>query len=93
MRPNQSIRCEEFACQDVRHESYYLVDFDLEPDAIHLLVVAEAAPARPEDGFYAGNQALFWQTTQLAFQDAGYNFQSTGELLQRGVYLTTMDKI
>jgi uracil-DNA glycosylase len=69
-----------------------MVDFDFELASIRLLLIAEASPARLEDGFYAGDQALFWQTTQLAFQDAGYNFQSAIELLEHGVYLTTAVK-
>jgi hypothetical protein len=92
MRIASAIHCKEFPCQDVRHESYSLVNFDLDPAAIRLLLIAEAAPARLEDGFYAGAQALFWQTTQLAFQDAGYDFQSADDLLEHGIYLTVAVK-
>jgi hypothetical protein len=92
MRLDRSIHCKEFPCQDVLHESYYMADIDFDPAAIRLLLIAEAAPARLDDGFYAGDQALFWQTTQLAFQDAGYDFQSAEDLLDHGIFLTTAVK-
>lgn len=92
MRVAAVIQCKDLPCQDVHHESYSLADIDLDPAAIRLLLIAESAPNHPEDGFYAGDQALFWQTTQLAFQDAGYDFQSTGDLLEHGIYLTAAVK-
>jgi hypothetical protein len=63
MPADQSIHCEDFPCRDVRHECYHLADID--PASVKLLLISETAPARLEDGFYAGDQALFYDPSMF----------------------------
>jgi uracil-DNA glycosylase len=92
MRINQSIACHDFPCLDVKHEGYTIPSLDLDPEAISLVLISEAAPQDPADHYYAGGEPLFEQTTVLAFQDAGANVSSIQDVLDLGVYLTTAVK-
>ncbi len=92
MRTNQCIGCKAFPCTDVRHEGYVVPDIDLDPERISIALISEAAPAAASDYYYAGAEALFQQTTLLAFQDAGENVSSIEEIIGLGVYLTTAVK-
>ena len=92
MRVSQSIGCREFTCADVRHECYVVPDIDLQPDAVSLVMISEAAPPDSGDHYYADGEPLFQQTTLLAFQDAGAQVSSIQDILQMGVYLTTAVK-
>lgn len=92
MRPCDQVRCERFPCQDVDHQAYRIPPIELDPDAVRLVMVAEAAAPQPGDDFYAPGSPLFAQTTLLAFQDAGVSVFSLQELLDLGVYLTTAVK-
>jgi uracil-DNA glycosylase len=65
---------------------------DLAVEEISLVMIAEAAPVERQNYFYAGGDALFAQTTLLAFKDAGIPVSSVKELLESGVYLTTAVK-
>ena len=92
MRPNTCIECHGFPCADVRHECFVVPDINVQPERIAIVVIAEAAPAQCSDYFYAGQNALFAQTTILAFQDAGAAVASVADIVERGVYLTTAVK-
>ncbi|MBI4926993.1 MAG: uracil-DNA glycosylase [Anaerolineae bacterium] len=56
------------------------------------MLISECAPADPADGYYAGPEALFVQTTLQAFRDAGAAVESIEDLLSMGVYLTSAIK-
>ena len=86
------VRCRDFPCRDVRDGVYQVPELGLDPARISIVIISEAAPARPEDWFYAGGDALFAQTTVLAFQDAGADVTSFQDVLDLGVYLTTAVK-
>jgi uracil-DNA glycosylase len=92
MRIDQCVGCKAFPCQDVRHESYSVPGIDLDPEAISIVLISEAAPAEASDDYYAGEGSLFAQTTRLAFQDAGVRLSSIQEIVDQGVYLTTAVK-
>lgn len=92
MRVNQHIACQGFPCTDVDHGGYIVPGVTVKPEGISIFMIAEAAPADPGDYFYAGNQALFLQTTLQAFNDAGARVGSVRDLLDLGVYLTTAVK-
>ena len=92
MRPAALVRCASFPCVDVVHESFVVSTVDVDPDLIDIVMVSEAAPARLEDWFYAGPDALFAQTTVQAFRDAGEDVQSVSDIRELGVYLTTAVK-
>jgi len=92
MKTNYLIQCVDFPCLDTRRESYLVSDVDIDPAKVTILLISEASPENPTDYYYAGEKALFAQTTLLAFQDAGAKVQSMQELLHLGVYLTTAVK-
>jgi uracil-DNA glycosylase len=86
------IECSSRPCADVAQERLLVPGVELQPDLIEVVMVAEAAPARLEDWFYAGPEALFAQTTVQAFRDAGEDVASVEDILELGVYLTTAVK-
>ncbi|MFH1523755.1 MAG: uracil-DNA glycosylase [Chloroflexota bacterium] len=92
MKPSSVIQCADFPCLDTRRASYFIPDVDIDPAKVSILLISEAAPENPADGYYAGPEALFARTTLLAFQDAGAKVSSIQDVLDMGVYLTTAVK-
>jgi uracil-DNA glycosylase len=92
MQVSKLISCQEFPCADVRHECYIVPDVEIEPEKISIVMISEAAPASPDDYYYAGGDSLFQQTTVQAFNDAGADVSSIQDILDMGVYLTTAVK-
>jgi len=92
MQVSQFIGCEGFPCADVRHECYIIPGIDVKPDEISIVMISEAAPANPDDYYYAEGNSLFQQTTVQAFNDAGAVVSSIQDILNLGVYLTTAVK-
>ncbi len=92
MRMNECVGCEAFPCADVQHEGYLVPDAEVRPDDVSIILISEAAPARPSDYYYAEGDPLFQQTTVLAFNDAGVGVSSIQDLLEHGVYFTTAVK-
>jgi len=92
MKAGNYIQCTDFPCLDTRRESYLVPAVDIDPAKVSILLISEAAPETPADYYYAGENALFAQTTVLAFQDAGAKVQSVEDILDLGVYLTTAVK-
>ncbi len=92
MKVSQFIGCQGFPCADARHECYIIPGIDVEPAEISMVMISEAAPANPDDYYYAAGDALFRQTTVQAFNDAGAVVSSIGDILNLGVYLTTAVK-
>jgi uracil-DNA glycosylase len=92
MKTASSVQCLDFPCLDTRRASHLIPGVDIDPVNVSILLLSEAAPTNPIDYYYAGENALFAQTTLLAFQDAGVNAKSMQELLDLGVYLTTAVK-
>jgi uracil-DNA glycosylase len=76
----------------VRHDVYAVPTVDIKPAHIAIILISEAAPANPNDYYYARGNPLFARTTLQAFDDAGVKVASIKDLLQRGVYLTTAIK-
>ena len=92
MRVTEYAGCKTFPCTDVRHECYTVPDIEVKPENVSIMMISEAAPANPSDYYYAGGEALFQQTTLLAFNEAGAEVSSMQDLLDLGVYLTTAVK-
>ena len=92
MRTYQRVRCEHFPCADVRHDVYAVPTVEVKPERVSIVLISEAAPADPNDYYYARGNPLFARTTLQAFDDAGVKVASSKDLLQRGVYLTTAVK-
>jgi hypothetical protein len=92
MRVSDCVFCDSFPCQDVNHEVHCIPGIDLKPEAITMMMISETPPKEARDDFYAGSEALFAQTTLMAFKDAGLNADAIEDLLARGIYLTTAIK-
>jgi uracil-DNA glycosylase len=84
--------CQDFPCQDVRHEGYVIPNIDLDPHKIRVAMISEAAPESLSDYYYAAGEPLFQQTTLLAFQDASAPVKRFQDILDLGVYLTSAVK-
>jgi uracil-DNA glycosylase len=92
MQISSCVGCQDFPCTDVRHECYVVPGVEIDPEKVSIVLISEAAPAEPADYYYAGGNALFEQTTVQAFNDAGAEVASIGDILNLGVYLTTAVK-
>jgi hypothetical protein len=92
MRVCDFVHCETFPCQDVRHDCHQIPDREVAPERVSLVLISEAAPPNPADGYYAAGEPLFAATTLQAFRDAGLAVASIQELVDRGIYLTTAVK-
>lgn len=100
MRVCDAVSCQGFPCEGVDHAGYRVPAIDLDPDAVRVLLISEAAAPDPADDYYAMSMdadsaervPLFEQTTVLAFRDAGADVESIGDILGLGVYLTTAIK-
>ncbi|MGD1157779.1 MAG: uracil-DNA glycosylase family protein [Terriglobia bacterium] len=92
MRVSQCVKCRDFPCADVKHECYAVPAVNVQPEAISVVMISEAAPVNRDDYFYAQGDPLFQKTTVQAFNDAGAKVSSTKDILDRGVYLTTAVK-
>jgi uracil-DNA glycosylase len=92
MKPNGIVKCVDFPCTDTNRLGYLVPGVEIDPAGVSILLISEAAPANPEDAYYAGADALFARTTLLAFQDAGAKVESIADILNSGVYLTTAVK-
>lgn len=92
MRVNDHIQCTQLPCADVNTDRYLVPDVVVQPEKVRIVLISEAAPPNLRDNYYAGENALFAQTTLQAFSDAGARFKSTQELLDFGIYMTTAIK-
>jgi uracil-DNA glycosylase len=92
MKPSSQVNCFDFPCLDTRRSGYYIPDVNVEPDRVSIMLISEAAPEKHTDHYYTGGNALFTQTTLLAFQDSGAKVQTLQDILDLGVYLTTAVK-
>ena len=92
MKVSEHIRCMEYPCIDVKHESFVIPDIDQKPDDVSMIMISEAAPADSADYYHAGDDALFARTTVQAFQDAGADISSFQDILDKGMYFTSAVK-
>ncbi|MHC1781988.1 MAG: uracil-DNA glycosylase family protein [Anaerolineaceae bacterium] len=92
MKINQLISCDGFPCPGMKHGSYTIPEIEINPETITAVMIAEASPHDPADGFYAAGDPLYLRTTLQAFQDAGLHLSNVQEILDLGFYLTTAVK-
>ena len=92
MKINDLVKCSDFPCRDTRQSGYLVPAVEIDPAAVKILLISEVAPANPADYYYAGADALFANTTLLAFQEAGAQVACMQDILDLGVYLTTAVK-
>src|SRR3972149_5260384 len=92
MRIHERVQCRDFPCTDVRHEGYFIPHVAVQPEAVSIVLISEAAAPNARDNYYAQGEPLFAQTTVQAFRDAGADVSSIDDILNLGVYLTTAVK-
>ena len=92
MKTSDFIGCTEFPCLDVRHEGYVVPGVEIDPYAVSMMMISEAAPAERKDYYYAGGDSAFETTTLEAFKEAGAEVSSLKELMAIWVYLTSAVK-
>ena len=92
MKPSDCIACRNFPCTDVNHAGYILPGAEVDPSAVQVLLISEAAPTDAADYYYAAGDPAYAQTTLTAFADAGYAFNSLQDLIKGGIYFTTAVK-
>jgi uracil-DNA glycosylase len=92
MKVNATISCRGFPCGDVDHNCYVVPHIDIEPGDVSIIMISEAAPADPNDYYYAAGNPLFQRTTIQAFNDAGASVATMQDIIGLGVYLTTAVK-
>ncbi len=92
MRISKCAGCTGFPCTDVRKECYSVPDIEVQPEAIRIVMISEAAAADPADNYYCKGNPLFERTTVQAFNDAGHAVKSMRDILALGIYLTTAVK-
>jgi uracil-DNA glycosylase len=83
VQPSKLLACREQACIDVDRRRFAVSSGALDPDAVQMILVAEATPADP---------ALAAETTVAAFRAAGADVSSLADVEALGVYLTTAVK-
>lgn len=84
----KSVPCNTFPCTDINTNGFMTQPVLVDPAAIRMVLVSESAPSRAEDDYYAGDSALFANTTLTAFTDAGLQADSIMDLVKMGVYFT-----
>jgi hypothetical protein len=92
MRISDYVSCKSFPCADVNHEGYAVPQLDIPTDRVRIVLISEAAPTDPADGYYALGEPLFAQTTIAAFNDAGTQATTLQDILGLGIYFTTAVK-
>ena len=92
MRVSEVVRYKDFACSDVKVDSYQVPDIHISPEDVSIVLISEAAPSDPADYYYAPGDPLFGQTTVQAFRDAEADVFSVQDVLDLGVYMTTAVK-
>ncbi len=68
MKASVLVGCVDFPCTDVRHEGYVVPGVEVDPEAVRIVLISEAAPADPADWYDAPGNPLFAETTVLAFK-------------------------
>ena len=88
MRIRDFVGCTDFPCTDVNHGAYRIPDLDVDPGAVNIVLISEAAPEDARDYYYADGApqsgSIFEQTTVLAFRDAGADVTSLQDILDLG---------
>lgn len=87
---NSSLKC-SLPCTDVKKD-FIVPGNSIDPDQISFIMISEAPPIDPDNYFYKKQNGTFFQTTQMAFMDAGISISSYNDLTNSGIYLTTAIK-
>jgi uracil-DNA glycosylase len=81
----------DYPCNDIKPELFFpKTSFDRE--TIKVVMVSECPPSDRADYFYEQSSGSFFQTTKIAFGDAGIEINNYADLTDLGFYLTTAIK-
>ncbi|MCL2658237.1 MAG: uracil-DNA glycosylase family protein [Betaproteobacteria bacterium] len=70
-----------------------LPDCELDPEKIKVVMISEAPPQNPDDGFYStATDPDYMRTTLGLFAAAGVRAESMRDILDMGIYITTAVK-
>ena len=78
----------DFECKDVEIIKY-IQNINFNPDNIKMILISEALTSDIKNYFDGPNIPQFIQTTNIAYNDAGFVFKNYTEYLNYGIYLTT----
>jgi uracil-DNA glycosylase len=92
VRVCDKVSCPDFPCGDVLHGRHEIPRVRLDPEAVRLILVAEAPPTEVAESLYAPGMPFHLDTTLDAFRAAGARVASRDDLAALGVYLTTAVK-
>lgn len=87
---NKFLNC-SLSCEDT-NKDFIFPKADINADLIKLIMISESPPQDHNDYFYKDPKGSFFRTTELAFNDAGFNIENITDLTKLGVYLTTAIK-
>ena len=92
MKIGDKTGCTVFPCTDTDKSSYALPPAEIDADRIRIIMITEAPPNEKADYFYAEGNPFYLQTTLQAFKDGGADVSSMQDILDIGVYITTVIK-
>lgn len=81
----------DYPCTDVIKDIIY-PEVEINPEKIRIALISEAPPENRLDYYYESTTGSFFQTTKIAFQDAGLDVENYENLTEMGFYLTTAIK-
>lgn len=83
-------RC-DYPCTDINKDIIF-PRIKINPDIIRIVMISEAPPLNRSNYFYESISGSFFQTTKMAFKDAGIIINNYEDLTNIGFYLTTAIK-
>ncbi len=87
---NENLKC-DYPCSDINRNMIY-PQAAIDTNLIRLVMISEAPSVDYSNYFYKDISASFFQTTIMAFQDAGIRIKDYNDLINMGIYLTTAIK-
>ena len=87
---NKIFKC-DYPCTDITRNMIY-PQVEMDTNLIKLVMISEAPSVEDSNYFYKDISASFFQTTKMAFQDAGIEIKDYDDLINMGIYLTTAIK-
>lgn len=87
---NENLKC-DYPCFDINRNMIF-PQVTIDTNLIRLVMISEAPSVDSSNYFYKDTSASFFQTTMMAFQDAGVCIKDYKDLTDMGVYLTTAIK-
>ena len=81
----------DYPCTDIKKKIMF-PRVKINPDIIKVAMISEAPSSLLSDYYYENSSGSFFQTTKIAFQDAGITIKTYEDITRLGFYLTTAIK-